>query len=478
MSCVGTSSGGSVTSLMALGAMDVYLTQCPQVTMWRFRYNKYTNFAMESIIQPFNTATSFGTAMQANVNRNGDLLYYTYVVFDLPGIVAQNQANHFLDSAGNVCQASCAPCAPQFPSCDPCDPCGDGPEPDIACPPVSSSVPQEDTLLLDDVDICTGVNKPWAHWVNAIGQYLVGQACFSVGGQQIESIYNDFLFMWEELAGQPGKQLTEMIGKRNTRAMLIEESKRDRTLYVPLFFSYTSTPGNAFSLISSQFHGVQINVSVSRLDRAIQTSGPNVKVVRSSTCGCVDTTLSAYLDLTYILLDEQERNRFAAGCMEQLYVQKQHSYQNIGSGASKITLNFNHPVIELIWAIRRKCNSLCGNHFNFAGKWGRDPALSFCLELNNQSRFSREARYFRLVQPYQHHTLIPQGFIYCYSFAINAEDAQPNGSTNFSRIDNATFNVVIDPLLNDNGGYEMIVWARNYNVLRYKNGLTGLAFQS
>jgi len=442
---------------------------------------------MESIEQPFNTVTAFNTSMQANVNRNGDLLYFTYVMFTIPGIVAFNGNNSFLDSNGNLCQQSCNPCS-GFPSCDPCDPCGDGPAPEPACPPIQSSVPLEDVLILDDVDVCTGVNKPWAHWVNAIGQFLVGRSCFTVGGTLIESVTNEFLFMWEELAGQPGKQLTEMIGKRHTRAMLIEESKNDRTLYVPLFFSYTSTPGNAFSLISSQFHGVQITVSVPPLQSCIQTSGPNVKVVKTKDCQCLNNNdLSARLDLTYVLLDEQERNRFAAGCMEQLYVQKQSTNVTSNStGINRIQLNFNHPVIEIIFAIRRKCNAECNNWFNFGGKWGRDPILSVGLTLNNNARFCpREGRYFRLVQPYQHHTLIPQSYVYCYSFAINAEDPQPNGSCNFSRIDNAYLNLEVDPALGTasgisdlSAGFDIIAWARSYNVLRYKNGLVGLAFQS
>jgi len=180
------------------------------------------------------------------------------------------------------------------------------------------------------------------------------------------------------------------------------------------------------------------------------------------------------------LLDEQERDRFAAGCMEQLYVQKQSATITSNStGINRVQLNFNHPVIEIIFAVRRKCNALCNNWFNFGGKWGRDPVLSVCLTLNGNSRFGvREGRYFRLVQPYQHHTLIPQSYVYCYSFAINAEDAQPNGSCNFSRIDNSYLNVEIDPALSGDGGFDIIVWARSYNVLRYKNGLVGLAFQS
>ena len=66
------------------------------------------------------------------------------------------------------------------------------------------------------------------------------------------------------------------------------------------------------------------------------------------------------------------------------------------------------------------------------------------LRLNNQPRFQeREGRYFRLVQPYQYHSLIPKSFVYCWSFALHPEDPQPSGSCNFSRIDTVELGINI-----------------------------------
>ena len=86
--CSGSSGSGALTQLIAQGALDAYLSQNATFTFWKVRYNKHTNFAMESIGQPFNTAVSFGTEAQITLNRNGDLIYYMYVVVDLPGITA------------------------------------------------------------------------------------------------------------------------------------------------------------------------------------------------------------------------------------------------------------------------------------------------------------------------------------------------------------------------------------------------------
>jgi hypothetical protein len=88
MGVMGATSAGSLTNLIAVGAMDTHLTLCPKITFWRFRYNRYTNFTMESIEQQFNSPVGFGADVTATMNRNGDLMYFMYAVLTLPGICA------------------------------------------------------------------------------------------------------------------------------------------------------------------------------------------------------------------------------------------------------------------------------------------------------------------------------------------------------------------------------------------------------
>ena len=100
--------------------------------------------------------------------------------------------------------------------------------------------------------------------------------------------------------------------------------------------------------------------------------------------------------------------------------------------------------------------------------WGQNPVVTAKLQLNGQDRFSeREGTYFDLVQPYQHHTRNPDTGINVYSFALRPEEHQPSGTCNFSRIDNATLQLVLST--NAIGGDETAkvrVYATNYNVLR------------
>jgi hypothetical protein len=475
-SCIGASSGGSVNQLIALGAMNVYLTQDPTMTFWRTRYDKYTNFVMEPIEQVFNTQVAFGSESQVLLQKTGDLAYFQLLLIELPGITTCEST-----------QAICGIGSTAFPCADPCNPCGDPPEPECVCP-VPISIEPEDTTdvldplgLVDELDTCTGLTRPWAHWTNAVGQFLPKRVCLVIGGQQIDVLYNDYLFMWEELAGQPGKRLTEMIGKRFTLAQLVADSKRARILYVPLPFWYTLCPGNALALISLQFHGVQLNFCFETLERSVSVSDCNVTVVKCGDCTpLVAGDLRARIETEYVYLDIEERDRFATSSFEQLITQTQALYYCASNVCqARLQLNFNHPIIELIWAVRRQCQDLANNHFNYSGVWGRDPITSVGLLLNNQPRFStREGRYFRLVTPWEFHTDIPEAFVYCFPFALYPENTeQPSGSCNFSRIDTVNLIFELQPELAAET-VMFIVFGRNWNIFRYRQGLGGLAFAS
>ena len=66
------------------------------------------------------------------------------------------------------------------------------------------------------------------------------------------------------------------------------------------------------------------------------------------------------------------------------------------------------------------------------------------------------------------------GSLKMYSFALKANKHQPCGTCNFSRIDTAslTFGSVTNAPTN------FYLYAVNFNILRIKAGLSGLAFSS
>ena len=112
--------------------------------------------------------------------------------------------------------------------------------------------------------------------------------------------------------------------------------------------------------------------------------------------------------------------------------------------------------------------------------WGQNPVVTAKLQLNGQDRFSeREGSYFSWVQPYQAHTRNPDEGINVYSFALRPEEHQPSGTCNFSRIDNATLQLVLsNATVQGTNTAKVRVYATNYNVLRIMSGMGGLAYSN
>jgi hypothetical protein len=105
--------------------------------------------------------------------------------------------------------------------------------------------------------------------------------------------------------------------------------------------------------------------------------------------------------------------------------------------------------------------------------WGQNPVVTAKLQLNGQDRFSeREGSYFSVVQPFQSHTRAPDEGINVYSFALRPEEHQPSGTCNFSRIDNATLQLVLsNATVESTNTAKVRVYATNYNVLRIMSGI-------
>jgi len=112
--------------------------------------------------------------------------------------------------------------------------------------------------------------------------------------------------------------------------------------------------------------------------------------------------------------------------------------------------------------------------------WGENPVVTAKLQLNGQDRFSeREGSYFDLVQPFFAHTRTPDSGINVYSFALRPEEHQPSGTCNFSRIDNATLQLVLsNATVEGTKTAKVRVYAVNYNVLRIMSGMGGLAYSN
>jgi hypothetical protein len=421
---------GGLMQIVAYGAQDVYLTGNPQITYFKVVYRRHTNFAVESIEQTFNGTADFGRKVTALISRSGDLIGRVYLQATLPAVS----------------------------------------------------------------------NGSSIRWVDHVGHHLIKQIEVEIGGQRIDRQYGDWLQIWYELTCGTnqrhflGHGYDDMIGHSDaatgTSLQHWGPSHAEATLFVPLQFWFCRNVGLALPLIALQYHEVKINLEFRALSEL---------VIAGSTISS-ESLASASLWVDYVYLDTEERRRFAQVSHEYLIEQLQFTGEESVTGTSaKLKLSFNHPVKELVWVAQRDVvidgdNNQAGNQWsnyttvpaeniNNATDPSTDSARALNnvdaakLQLNGQDRFAlRTGRYFNLVQPYQAHTNIPESpGINVYSFALKPEEHNPSGSANFSRIDNATLNLTMNP---STGACKVRVYGVNYNVLRIMSGMGGLAYSN
>jgi len=412
--------GGGLLQLVAIGKQDIYLTGNPQITWFKMVYRRYTNFSIESQPMYFDGDPDFGKRLSCLVPRRGDLLGPVILEVTLPAL--------------------------------------------------------------------TNTDGTPASYVNSIGHALIEEVSVEIGEQEIDKQTGEWMEIWSSLTTSASQKdgFYDMIGKVDgyNPPNLTGQVK----LYIPLRFWFNKNPGLYLPLLALQYHPIRINVKLRELQQLFYSD------VLVSRCDTAQVNQAKIVNMQlwgdYYNLDVEERRRFVSSTHEYLIEQVQYTTPLSIPAAStnvNVRLEFNHPIREIIWVLQRSVMTQYHEWFNYSSlalhETGvrKDLITNALLQFDGQDRFeTRDAGYFRLVQPYQFHTTIPNDkFIYLYSFALRPEDLQPSGSFNASRVDsiNLLCGLTADANLSPaRGNATIIVYATNHNIFRVVNGFGGLVF--
>jgi len=197
------------------------------------------------------------------------------------------------------------------------------------------------------------------------GSDIISEVELEIGGQRIDRQYKEWMQIWEELSTPESKA----IGLKSMKCDIgIRGDSGVGMLQIPLEFWFCRNPGLALPLIALQYHEVKLKF----------------------TWGGTTSPVNAKVWCDYIYLDTDERRRFAQVSHEYLIEQLQKEDKNTASKTH--TLNFNHPVKELIWTTAAAGNYTKAN-----------------IKLNGHDRFAlQDTEYFQLRQPYEFHTAVPR----------------------------------------------------------------------
>jgi len=346
----------------------------------------------------------------------------------------------------------------------------------------------------------------YTNWTNGTGYAYLKEASIYIGDLLIDKHVSEWFDIWNELTdiNESEHLLVNKHISKNTKLRFNtnKQSCKPVQLYIPLQFWFNRFISSALPLLALQYHDVKFSFLFRDLRYLINTDGD---------IGNTPTNIPAIkLYIDYIFLDAPERKQFAEKSHEYLIEQVQYKKEKLRTIND---ISFNHPIKELIWAVRnnnvgteslenidaaknfvkKNTGSLNtmdnGNdYFNYStltfdtdrteyvgGSASNEPFQYATISFNGINRFTKHrASYFRTIQPITYHSRVPSKHIYNYSFSIKPESLQPSGSCNFSRMQNAK--LVLDNITPDDS--ELFVFARNYNVLAIHAGMGGLKYSN
>ena len=507
---------GGIMQLIFQGAQDIYLTGNPTMTFFKTVYKRYTQFGTEYISLQFDQIPTFTptqmTKATCKIDRNADLLYDTYLTYDLPAIFTNN-----LIPFGWVEE-------------------------------LGTRIIQEVTIRVDGFQIDT-----------QRGDFM--------------KIYTDIAFngtekyQWLRCIGgegfmqNTGQNLSNDI---NTQTIALNA----RRLYIPFLFWYCMNSGLAIPLIALQYNELYIDVTFSPLNELIRIGNPLVSpkqlfgdyqnsdfniTVRNYllSLGYDQTNVFYYFTqnnwrsntnilCNYVYLGDDERQMFAQTSHEYLITQVQFNlFQGLKAGPNYLETTFNHPVKEIFWVLTRDDLDQYNDWYNFTGLqsyqqlsmeyWQsqqrfynypefNEPLLAYIKAnftnfvndvkaqtvykvpssqsqyyfgnfysimesaqpvFNNNDRMEVEDyAFYQNLQLFKYHSGVPPAGIYILSFALKPEDHQPSGTQNFSRLDYQEFRVNIFNTFPIEQRFNCYMYAINYNVFRIVGGMGSTVYSN
>ena len=491
---------GGLMQLLAVGAQDQYITVSPEMTYFKQKYKRPTNFSMQSVETTFVSTPPLTIASRVQytckIPRVGDLLKDVFLALQLPDIYVEKNP-------------------------------GDGPYYDNGSQAVQG--------------------QPRFRWIPKIGNYIVYSYSLVADTTVLDQKWGEFDDVWNDLTMPLDKLTTynRMIGNealfeipnvykksvivsRNNKLEYYDYPYSDisttpaiptisgRRLYIPLNFWFSKSAELALPLVSLQYQVVTITIEFRMLEDLFQFYDPWNKIYISPSKyrslyggtwaigdylepNIVNTNkkkttldLTPYLECNYVFLDTPERTYIATNSfdylVENVYRTETSGIQNIYT----IDLHIANPIKEILWITRRADIFNYNDWANLTASIPQDntqSALSSAKILwNGIDRFDiKSSRYFNLLQPYQYHTASPREGIYTYSFALEPEKIQPSGSFNASTINKTQLYITMNPYTSTgsslidgpaNTEYTVIVYSIYYNIFRVMSGSGAMVFAS
>jgi hypothetical protein len=306
-------------------------------------------------------------------------------------------------------------------------------------------------------------------WSPSIISHLVESAELLIGGQSIEKITGEYIYMHQQLHNTDDDTDQTVYFLNGHGELLSYTGNYTYFMDLPFYFYRNSSLSIPTCALTKQLVEVKIKLrSLPELIEGGASEGVSANLIKCS------------IDTEFVFLTDRERKYLMTRPIDYVITQVQMSsfIMKPSENIKSVMLNFSHPVRELFF-VSQSDVAVRDNHPNRYNK-----ILNVKLKFNNEIVFDRDRKFLVYEQALKHHISPPEyvaGTNYkqsefgMYSFALNPEVYYPTGQVNMSRIFHKLLTIEIDPV-NTVDNNNTRVYAVNYNILRVSGGLAGLKF--
>jgi hypothetical protein len=296
----------------------------------------------------------------------------------------------------------------------------------------------------------------------SIGAKIIEYADLLIGGQTIERITGDYIYMYDQIHNNKDdidQTLYFLTGHDNYIAVSYDW---DYNVLLPFYFFRHPSLAIPVCAITKQL--VEVRIKFKKLEDVVIQYKTNTDIIDPPS-NVSSSIKKVSLVTDFFFVTDDEKNFLMSRPIEYVITQLQMSQFTFKVGESKKAgmLNFKNPVREMFFlAVSDDVHKLV-------------PIKHVTMKFNNNTIIDADNLMLSYEQPLKYYTGVTENNFGVYSFSMKPETYYPTGQVNMSRIAHNLIEIEIDSP-DANFEHKVYVYAVNYNVLHIQSGLGGLKF--
>lgn len=320
------------------------------------------------------------------------------------------------------------------------------------------------------LDKLTRTSGTYAGWTNSLGYAIIDYVDFIAGGVLVDRRYGLQMHIENELKGSSGINSAEgLLTGTYSHIESLERNGDSQTNYIiPMNFWFCENIGSALPISRLNYQSLKIVIKLRSFEECVVYDG-----VSQPTGG---TIKSAKFLAEYLYTDSiQTSDSYLINQVQAV------NGEQINGGFYKTELPFNHPVSEIVFALRSLESEENNDWFNFSIR-NINIATPIKNILKSAKLFADNTLIMedtdeftlRVLNGLRYRKYATNKHIYTIPFADDLTKWFPNGTLNFSCITSPK--IVVELVEEAVLPVNIFIFAKNFNIININNGMLSLNY--